>query len=366
MWLLSSDVFEVFRAKSVDYAPSKEEVSAFADAFEDDCLLISGSTAIIRVSGVLTDAPNFFAELFGGGNTTYPSLLSAITKANTDTNVEAIEMVFNSPGGVASAQWVAVIDAVAASLKPITAVVQSQAQSAAYGIASQAEKIVVQNRLSLVGSVGTVKEIFSSDRFIQIANTQSPRKRPDVRTEEGREMVRKELDSVHAIFVDAIARGRGTTEDDVNLNFGRGASVLAEQALARGMIDVIAQANRPKRRDRPREAVVMDLEEFKSNYPDVYQKALSVGASEELDRVQAHLIMGEKSGAMSTAIDAINKGAGMTASLQATYMAAGMNRADIADRISDNPPAIVPELTDTDAQQKAVASQIEQHFGIVQ
>jgi len=58
----------------------------------------------------------------------------------------------------------------------------------------------------------------------------------------------------------------------------------------------------------------------------------SMSLAPERDRVGAHLEFGEKSGDMKTALEAIASGEGMTMTLQAKYMTAGMNRADIDAR----------------------------------
>ena len=50
----------------------------------------------------------------------------------------------------------------------------------------------------------------------------------------------------------------------------------------------------------------------------------------------AHLTMGEASGDMKTAISAVTAGEEMTATLQAKYMAAGMNRRDATNRQQDD------------------------------
>jgi hypothetical protein len=66
---------------------------------------------------------------------------------------------------------------------------------------------------------------------------------------------------------------------------------------------------------------------------------VQVGVAEERDRVNAHLKMGEASGAMDVASAAIKNGDGMTASLQADYLAAGMNRRDTQNRADDDASA---------------------------
>ena len=84
----------------------------------------------------------------------------------------------------------------------------------------------------------------------------------------------------------------------------------------------------------------MDLEKLKSEHPSVYAAVLALGVTagvdQERDRVGAHLTMGASSGDMKTAIEAIEKGDNMTATLQAKYMAAGMNRANVQARGDDD------------------------------
>ena len=80
----------------------------------------------------------------------------------------------------------------------------------------------------------------------------------------------------------------------------------------------------------------MDLQTLKAQHPDVYAAAAQEGRTEERDRVGAHLTMGEASGDMKTAIDAVQDGSAMTATLQAKYMAAGMNRSDVQARQDDD------------------------------
>lgn len=80
----------------------------------------------------------------------------------------------------------------------------------------------------------------------------------------------------------------------------------------------------------------MDLNTLKAQHADVYAAAVQEGVTQERDRVGAHVTMGEASGDMKTAITAINDGSAMTAQLQATYMAAGMNRQDVNNRQDDD------------------------------
>ena len=83
----------------------------------------------------------------------------------------------------------------------------------------------------------------------------------------------------------------------------------------------------------------MNLDELKAQHPELYAAVMKLGeasgVTKERDRAGAHLIMGEASGDMKTAMTAVKDGTEMTATLQATYMSAGMNRKDINARGGD-------------------------------
>ena len=108
----------------------------------------------------------------------------------------------------------------------------------------------------------------------------------------------------------------------------------------------------------------MTLEELKAAHPGAYAAAVAVGneqgVTQERDRVGAHLTMGAASGDMKTAIESVGNGSAMTATLQASYMAAGMNRSNIEAAATDDDdtagalaaPAVKPDA----AAQEATAS----------
>ena len=81
---------------------------------------------------------------------------------------------------------------------------------------------------------------------------------------------------------------------------------------------------------------LLNLATLKLEHPEAYAQALAEGVTQgvakENDRVNSHRIMGEASGDMKTAMAAIEDGSEMTATIQATYMAAGMNRKSEKDR----------------------------------
>lgn len=158
--------------------------------------------------------------------------------------------MINSPGGSVDGYHALIEDIAEARAggKPMR-VRASQAESAAYGIASAVGRIEAADRASSFGSVGVATSWFISGgmcgKVVDITSSDAPEKRPNPETDEGREVVVRYLDQYAEPFMQGIAdgrsaTGRSTSRDDVAKNFGRGSSMLAPQALASGLIDSIA------------------------------------------------------------------------------------------------------------------------------
>jgi len=203
-----------------------------------------------------------------------------------------------------------------------------------------------------------------------VTSTEAPDKRPDPTTAEGQDVIRAYLDAVHALFAEAIARGRGTTVADVNENFGRGAVFVAADAKKRGMIDKSPPALRAvgtktqataEAEPEPQPAApaasatkvrTMDIQTLKSQHPDVYaailadgkkagvEEGTTAGTAAERKRVTAHLKMAETTGANDVAFKAIREGASvLDEDVHADYMSAAMNRRDQSARQTESDDA---------------------------
>ena len=378
MWLLEASVRQALeQAQKSGFTPSAEQQTKFETRFgggnvsasDNRLLTIAGDNADVSIKGVITKAPSYLAMIFGGGNTTYLEINSAIAAAEQDDSVSNITFTIDSPGG----QFDGLFDTLAAiqsAKKPTKAVISGLGASAAFAIACQADEVFATNIATRVGSVGVVATFYNDANEISITSTDAPKKRPDVTTAEGVAMVREELDAMHEIFVDSIASGRSVSMDKVNADFGQGATVLANEALKRGMIDAVGvkstKTTTAESGNKP-EAINMDLKQLQAQHPETFAAAVLQGTNEERDRVSAHMTMGAASGDMVTATAAIEDGSIMTAKLQATYMAAGMNRADTASRQDDDANADAGDNAnagdDTDAGED-VAALIESRLGL--
>ena len=402
MWLLEANTLNtILQAEKSGFNPNAEQLTAFhGDASEEGgsrIMSIAGDTADISIKGILTNTPDFMAMIFGGGNTTYSDIISAIASAEQNEAVKNMVLSVDSPGGQISGLFNAV-NAIASAKKPVEAIVINQAASAAYTLIAQADKISGFNEASGVGSVGVATEIGVNDDSVIITSSEAPDKRPDVTTEAGKAVIREQLDAIHEILASSIAKGRGITIEKVNSDFGRGTMILAGEAIKRGMIDNIAGSipqvsttpaavapsasvaiesggpaapvdktiNTNATNGENKEEGSMDINELKTQHPATFAAAVQMGAEQERDRVSAHLTMGEASGDMATATAAIADGSEMTALLNAKYMAAGMKKSEQTARVEDNPDDLGTSATagaDGPKAEDVVADEVCEAFG---
>lgn len=233
-WLLADGAVAELEA-AYRLEPTAAQIEAFAARQAGSPLTVADGTGTIAVHGVLTEEPNIFAALFGGGNTSYSSVREALASADANPNVREIVLDIRSPGGNVFGLF-ETIDAIEQTKKP-KRVRASLAASAAYALAAVAGPIEAIGPASAFGSIGVATSVSIPRDRVDIASSDAPKKRPDVSTEAGRAAVQEELDQLHELFVDAIARGRKTTAKSVNANYGRGGVLLASAARKAGMID---------------------------------------------------------------------------------------------------------------------------------
>lgn len=115
---------------------------------------VQDSTAIIPVVGSLVNRGSWLGS--NSGMTSYEGLAAQLRDAAADPEVSAVLLDIDSPGGEATGMF-SLAEQVRqlGQTKPVTAFVNDMAASAAYGIASAANEIVV-SPTSVVGSIGVV------------------------------------------------------------------------------------------------------------------------------------------------------------------------------------------------------------------
>lgn len=208
-----------------------------------------GGVGIVPLYGPIFPKANLMTEMSGA--TSLESFKGQFVSMLQNDLVQSIIIDVDSPGGSAfMVPETAKFIFENRGKKPIIAVANSMAASAALFIASQADEFYVTDS-GLVGSLGTilVHDDYSEKlkkegiKTTLITATDSPYKgelAEEVALSDGALAYAQGLvDDMNDKFVQAVARGRGTTVEDVKANYGGGRVLTAKDALAVGMVDGI-------------------------------------------------------------------------------------------------------------------------------
>lgn len=202
---------------------------------------------ILSLVGFMTDRPSLFTAIFGG--TVITEFLPMLERYAADPAVKKILVDVDSPGGLASAgHGVNAGISSAAKIKPVIAIVNPYAASAAYH-AIAGSSLILSVFAGHVGSIGTfmqhvdVSEALEKEG-VKITYISSTLEKTEMAghiplTKEARVHEQRNVDSLYTSFVRNVARGRGVTPAKVKADFGHGRLLLAEDALKGGMIDAI-------------------------------------------------------------------------------------------------------------------------------
>lgn len=208
--------------------------------------LTVGTAAVIPVHGTLL---NRFGAAWGFV-TGYDYIRTAFNAALADPSVKGIVFDVNSPGGDAQGCF-EVCDVIRAgrSVKPSVALVNANAMSGAYAIASAAGAIVAMPS-ARVGSVGVVtmhvdySKALENDgvkvSFIYAGDHKVDGNPYEPLPKSVKNAIQSRVDSLYATFVGQVARNRGLDEEAVRKT--EAAVYDAEQALEAGLIDRIEDA----------------------------------------------------------------------------------------------------------------------------
>jgi signal peptide peptidase SppA len=183
------------------------------------------------------------------GSGSMASFAERVTQAAGNPDVGAIVLDIDSPGGTyAGTPEAASAVRAAAQVKPVTAMVDSLAASAAYWIASQASSIVMAPSAD-VGSIGVMALHLEISKALEDAGVKPTimRSVPNKATgnlfeplpEETKAKIMSDIATAHGEFTQAVASGRKVSRATVDNDFGGGFTMGAAQAVKSGMADRI-------------------------------------------------------------------------------------------------------------------------------
>jgi signal peptide peptidase SppA len=223
----------------------KKDIQAITAGKRPMQTLTAGRVGILPIFGVISQRIGGLERMSGGIST--EEIGATLEDMAADRSLRSILLHVDSPGGsVAGVPELA--DKIRSLLgkKKITAFADPMAASAGYWIASQTAELTVAPS-GQVGSIGVITAHIDETKAEAMKGIQttviasSPFKAEGYLplTEEARADIQGKVDAYHAMFVGAVARGRGVTEGKVAKDFGGGRMVMAKEAVTRGMADKI-------------------------------------------------------------------------------------------------------------------------------
>lgn len=179
--------------------------------------------AIIPVMGPIFPRANMFTEMSGGASI---EMIARDTRIAISKGLDPL-LYISSPGGVV--EGVSEYGQMLAGTNAI-AFVSGNCTSAAYWLASQCQSIMVSDT-AVIGNIGVKGPNPKSGDDDSIISEHAPNKKLTAG------MVKGIVNDIEAVFLQAVASGRGTTVDDVKANFGKGGVFVGEKAVYARLAD---------------------------------------------------------------------------------------------------------------------------------
>jgi signal peptide peptidase SppA len=206
--------------------------------------------AVLPLYGVITQRGNMIDNVSGPGCTSTEQFSAALRKLMADDSVAQILIDIDSPGG--SVYGVAELAAEifqARSQKPIVAIANSLAASAAYWIGSSASEFYVtpggevgsigvwqahQDLSNALDKAGIKTTLISAGTYKVEGNPYAPL------DPEAQAFMQSRVDDYYQAFTKAVAKGRNVALADVLSGMGQGRVLGAQSAKQKFMVDDIA------------------------------------------------------------------------------------------------------------------------------
>jgi len=206
-----------------------------------------GSVAVIPVMGIISHRMSMVSNISGAGGASIDKLTAQFRQAVDEPSCMAIVLEVDSPGGgVPGVSELASEIYNARARKPITAIVNAMACSAAYWLASAASEVVCSPS-GQAGSIGVymihqdASEAYAKEgiknTIIKAGKYKTEGNPYEPLSDEARAALLSNVEDYYRMFVKAVAQNRGTSQAAVRDGYGQGRSSLATDALKQGLVD---------------------------------------------------------------------------------------------------------------------------------
>lgn len=209
--------------------------------------LVKGATAIIPIMGSLVNRGAWVGA--SSGLTSYEGIQHQLKTAGADPAIKNVILDINSPGGeaIGAFETAAMVRELAAK-KPVTAVVNGMAASAAYAIASGATKIVTTES-GVSGSIGVISLHVDQSRALENEGLKPTLIFAGAHKADGNpfgplpDAVRADfqarVDGIYAQFLKTVEAGRGAQMSADKARATEARTMIGQAAVDAGLADDI-------------------------------------------------------------------------------------------------------------------------------
>jgi signal peptide peptidase SppA len=199
--------------------------------------------AVVPVLGPMVKRGSFLDALFGFGN--YEDVQARFDAAVADPSIDAIMLEIDSPGGEAAGAFDLADRIFAArSSKPVWAIANDNAFSAAYAIGSAADKLFL-TRTGGVGSIGVLaahvdQSGYDEKQGVKVTTLFAGSRKNDFNaheplSEDAAGFLQAEVNRLYGMFVDTVSRNRSLSADAIRTT--EAALFFGDDAVKAGLAD---------------------------------------------------------------------------------------------------------------------------------
>lgn len=252
---------------------------------------------IIHITGMMLREQSWITDL--GWATSTEQVIEGIKE--TLAEGKKVKLIINSGGGLVSGTS-NLSDIIYENRDQIEAYGTGVVASAAMWVYSAAGTRFAE-ATTVMGSIGVVTSVFDDEEYWkaygiiwkEIVSANAKNKRPDVKTDEGRDEVKRYLTSLEAVFIGAVSTHLDMSKEDIISKFHEGGLITGSDALDMSVIEALTSYNLAATMPTERSA-----EKIANNNPNIGEDVMEI-TQKDLDAVQAKL---DEANASVTAISA--------------------------------------------------------------
>jgi signal peptide peptidase SppA len=316
--------------------------------------------ALVPILGPLAKRGSFLDSLFGFGN--YEDVQARFDAAVTDPSIDAILLEIDSPGGEAAGAFDLADKIYAArGSKPVWAIANDSAFSAAYAIGSAADKLFL-TRTGGVGSIGVLaahvdQSGYDEKQGVKVTTLFAGTRKNDFNaheplSEDAAGFLQAEVNRLYGLFVDTVSRNRSISADTVRateagLFFGDDA-VKAGLADGVGTFESAVQSLAATLTPKPRKETRMLDEKPPVDLEAIRKEAAEALKTQHLEIIHACRLAGKP----DKAADFIEQGTTLEAARK-TLLELAAQQAEIQSQIQPAAGTDAPNPLLAEAQKRA-------------